>query len=65
MVKWIIENVNIENKEFVTSRQVVIDSFKRKDFRRMYHLRLPHKVYDKAFVEKFAIENEEPFEVIK
>jgi len=65
MVKWIVENVTIEDKEFVTSRQVVIDSFKLKDIRRMYHLTEPHMVYDKAFVEKFSAENEEPFEVIK
>jgi len=65
MVKWIIENVNIEDKEFVTSRKVVISSFKPKDIKRVYHLPPPHKVYDKALVEKFATENEEPSKVIK
>lgn len=61
MVKWVIENVNIEDREFVTSRKMVIDTFKPEDIKRMYHLPQPHKVYDKAFVD----ENEEPCEFIK
>jgi len=65
MVKLIIENVNIKDREWVTSRQVVIGSFKPKDIRRMYHLPPPHKVYDKKFVEKFSSKNEEPSEALK
>lgn len=49
----------------MTSRKVFIDSFKPVDIIRMYHLPLPHKVYDKAFVEKFATKNEEPSKAIK
>ena len=64
-VKWVIENVNIKDREFVTLRQVVINSFKPEDIRRVYHLPQPHKVYDKEFLEKFSAKNEEPSEVIK
>lgn len=38
MVKWIIENINITNRTFLTSRKTVIGSFTAKDLKKMYHI---------------------------
>ena len=65
MVKWIIDNINISDCAFQTLRQEVTSSFTPEDLKRMYHIPDPHKVYDKAFLEHFAKENEEPLDPIR
>lgn len=57
MVKWIIENINIIDRTFLTSRKIVIGSSIPQDLKKMYHIPNPHKVYGKSFLEQFASDN--------
>ena len=50
MVRWIIDNLNIEDRTFLTSKGTMIGSFKAKDLKLMYHIPNPKKVYDKQFL---------------
>ncbi|MCY6524888.1 hypothetical protein, partial [Actinobacillus pleuropneumoniae] len=43
----------------------IFGSFKPEHLRQMYHLPEPEKIYNKAFVEKFAAENEVQSEPIR
>lgn len=65
MVRWVINNVNVTNRTFKNSRKEDMGSFTPKYFHAMYHLPIPQKVYDKAFLENFAKENEDPMKVVK
>lgn len=58
MVKYVIDNINIVDRTFLTSRKIVIMSFTAKGLKKMYHIPDPQKVYDKAFLEHFTSENE-------
>ena len=58
MVRWIIDNINIRDRNFLTSRGTVIGSFKAEDLKQMYHLLDPDKIYDNEFIAKFTKENE-------
>jgi len=59
MVKWILDSVDITNRQFKTQGQGLIGSFTPKDLRLMYHLPEPQVTYNKYFMEKFAKENED------
>ena len=54
MVRWIIDNLSIGDRTFLTSRGTMIVSFKAKDLKQMYHLPDPHKIYDKEILAKFV-----------
>ena len=47
IVKWIIDNLDIEDRNFLTSRGKMIGSFKAKYLKIMYHIPDPKKVCDK------------------
>lgn len=57
MVKWIIKNINITHRTFLTSRKIVIGSFRAHDLKKMYYIPDREKVYGKYFLEKFSREN--------
>ena len=65
MVKWIIDNINIADMTFLTSRKIVIGSFTAQDLKKMYHIPDPQKVYGKFFLEQFASGNEVESDPIK
>lgn len=59
MVKWIIDMVDVLDKEFKNSRQEFMGSFSPDNLRLMYNLPKPQNLYNKQFLEKFAKENED------
>lgn len=59
MVKWIIDDADISDREFKTRGQEVIGSFTPDNLRLMYHLPKPQVTYNKQFVEKLVKENED------
>ena len=40
MIRWVVENVNIEDRQFKNSKIELMGSFKDEDLKEMYHL--PH-----------------------
>jgi len=64
-IKWAIEEISIKDRTFIAKDGRIFGSFKPEDLRQMYHLPKPEKVYNKAFLEKFASENETESEPIK
>lgn len=58
VVRWAIEEIQILDRTFSTKDERIFGSFKADDLRQMYHLPEPEKIYNKAFLEKFADENE-------
>lgn len=65
MVRWIIDEVDVSDRTFRNSRQEVMGSFKLDNLNQMYHLSQPQKIYDKAFIEHFAKEIEDPMDVMQ
>ena len=63
MVKWIIDHVDVSDREFKNSRQEVMGSFSPDNLQLMYNLPEPQAFYNKQFLEKFAKENEDPTDV--
>jgi len=65
MVKWIIDDVYISDKELKTTSQEFIGSFTPDKLRLMYHLPEPQAIYNRQSVEKFTKENEDQVECMK
>lgn len=65
VVRWAIEEITLTDRTFHTKDGRIFSSFKPDDLRRMYHLPEPELVYNRAFVEKFAKENESPSEPLR
>lgn len=65
VVRWAIKEIPILDRTFSTRDGRVFGSFKVDDLRQMYHLPKPEKIYNKAFLEKFANENEVESESIR
>jgi len=60
MVKWVIDEVDILDREFNMRSQGVIGSFTLVNLRLMCHLLEPQVIYNRPFIEKFAKENSNP-----
>jgi len=54
----VVEEIPVSNRTFFTVDGSIFGSFQLDDLRKMYHLLEPEKQYNKAFLEKFANENE-------
>lgn len=54
MVKWILDNAQIKNRQFKIHGQGLIGSFVAQDLKLMYHLLEPQATYNKQFMEKFS-----------
>lgn len=65
MVKWILDNTDISNREFKTIGQEAIRSFTPDNLRLMYHLLEPQVTYNRQFVDKFVKENEDRMDCTK
>ena len=59
MVKWVLDNADITNRQFKTRGQDLIGSFTAQDLRLMYHLLELQETYNKQFVKKFTKENKD------
>jgi len=53
----VVEKIPASDRKFSMVDGRVFSSFKPKDLRKMYHLPLPKKRYNKAFLEAFSKEN--------
>ena len=53
VVRWEIEEIPITDRTFCTRDGRIFGSFQANDLRQMYHLPVPEKKYNKAFLEKF------------
>ena len=65
VIRWVIYNVTIHNKTFVSAARRTFGSFKEEDIKAMYHLPDPQKIYNKAFIKDFAANNENQSEPIR
>lgn len=65
MVRWIISNVDISDRTFRNSTHTVMGSFKLDNLHQMSHLPEPQNIYDKASIEHFSKENEDPMDVMQ
>ena len=65
VVRWAIEEIPITHRSFCTRDGRIFGSFQANDLRQMYHLPMPEKKYNKAFLEKFRNENETESEPIR
>jgi len=65
VVRWEIEEIPITNRTFCTIDGRIFGSFQPDNLRQMYHLPIPEKKYNKAFLEKFSKENEIESEPIR
>ena len=65
MIRWVVENLNIEDMKFRNSKMELMGSFKAEDLKQMYHIPNPHDIYDKSYLVNFAKKNEEPFKMIQ
>ena len=57
MIKWILDNADMDNKQFKIRGQGLIGSFAAQDLKLMYHLPEPQTTYNAQFVKKFVAEN--------
>lgn len=65
VVRWAIEEIPILDRTLSTRDGRIFGSFQADDLRQMYHLPELEKIYNKAFLEKFANENEVESEPIR
>ena len=65
MIRWLIENLIIEDRQFKNSRMELIGSFRAEYLKKMYHIPDPHDIYDKKFVANFKKNNPNPFKLIQ
>ena len=57
IVKWVIDEADISDREFRTRSQGVIRSFTSNNLWLMYHLPELQVIYNRQFIENFAKEN--------
>lgn len=65
MVKWILDNAEIRNRQFKIQGQGLIDSIAAHDLKLMYHLPKPQATYNKQFMKKFVNKNQDLPETTK
>jgi hypothetical protein len=65
MIRWVVENLIIEDRQFKNSRMELMGSFRAEDLKKMYHIPDPQDIYDKTFVANFAKKNPDPFKMIQ
>ncbi len=65
VVRWAIQEILITDRTFSTKDGRIFGSFQAEDLRQMYHLPVPEKKYNTAFLEKFRAQNETESEPIR
>jgi len=64
MIRWVIENLIIEYRQFKSAKMDLIGLFRAEDIKKMYHIPDPQDIYDVTFVANFAKKNPDPFKLI-
>ena len=64
MIRRVIENLIIEDRQFKNSRMELVGSFRAKDLKAMYHISDPQEINDNTFVANFAKSTPDPFKLI-
>ena len=54
MIRWVLENSTIKDRQFKTIKNMFLGSFRAEDLKVMYKLPDQQDIYDNRFVEKFA-----------
>ena len=57
VIRWVIDNVTIQNRTFVSASGSVSGSFRAEDIKAMYHLPNPQNIYNKEFLKEYAEEH--------
>ncbi|MCY6488288.1 hypothetical protein, partial [Actinobacillus pleuropneumoniae] len=57
MIKWILDNVEMNNRQFKIQGHGLIGSFVAQDLKLMYHLPEPQAIYNAQLIKKFVAEN--------
>ena len=57
MIKWILDDAELANRQFKVQGHWLVGSFAAQDLKLMYHLPEPQATYNAEFVKKFAVEN--------
>lgn len=57
MIKWILDNREMKNRQFKIQGQGLIGSFAAQDLKLMYHLPEPQVTYNTQLIEKFVADN--------
>jgi len=65
MIRWVAQNLTIEDMQFKNLRMELMDSFRVEDLKKMCHIPDLEDVYDKTYVANFAKKNEEPLKMIQ
>ena len=63
MIRLVIENLIIEDRQFNNSRMELIGLFREEDLKKMYHIPDPQDIYDSTFVANFTKKNLDPFKL--
>ena len=58
VVRWVIDNITITNRTFVSTVGTSFGSFRAEDIKAMYHLSNTQKVYNEDFIAYFTASNE-------
>ena len=65
VIRWVIDNVTIQNKTFVSTSRSTFRSFRVEDIKAMCHLPKPQNIYNKDFLKEYAAEHPNQAEPIK
>jgi len=65
LVRWVIESVNITDRDFFTADGSMFKAFKPEDVKKMYHFSDSQWHYNKAFLEAFTKKNDLDSNTIK
>ena len=57
MIMWILDNAELQGRQFKVQGHGLIGSFTAQDLKLMYHLPEPQTTYNMQFIKKFAAEN--------
>jgi len=60
MIRWIVENTEVEDKLIKATKNTVLGSFRAKDLQQMYKLPDAQEIYDKQFCCKVCKGKQRP-----
>jgi len=64
MIRWVVENLIIEDRQFKNSRMELVGLFRAEDLKEMYHILDLQEIYDNTFVANFVKNSPNPFKLI-
>ena len=57
VIRWVIDNVTIQNRTFVYASGSVFRSFRAEDIKAIYHLPNPQNIYNKDILKEYVAEH--------